>query len=52
VSEEEVDASSARFVKGIQAFWRIKNKKDLEDIEAVISEDKEGLVDLGMNWTC
>jgi DNA-binding transcriptional MocR family regulator len=52
VSEEEVDASSERFVKGIQAFWKIKSKKDLDDIETAASEEKEGLVDLGLNWTC
>jgi DNA-binding transcriptional MocR family regulator len=52
VTEEEVDACSARFVKGTQAFWRIKSKKDLEDIEATVSGEKEGLVDLGLNWTC
>jgi DNA-binding transcriptional MocR family regulator len=51
VSEAEVDACSARFVKGIHAFWRIKSKKDLEDIEALVNKDKEGLVDLGLNWT-
>jgi DNA-binding transcriptional MocR family regulator len=52
VSEEEVDASSARFVKGVQAFWRIKSKKELDDIEPPSSAEKEDLVDLGFNWTC
>ena len=52
VSEEDIDACSARFVKGIQSFWKIKNKKDLEDIEALVRDDKEGLVDLGLNWAC
>lgn len=52
VTEDEVDASSARFVRGIQAFWRIKNKEDLDDIEASVSGDKKGLVDLGLNWAC
>ena len=52
VTEDEVDATSVRFVRGIQAFWRIKSRKDLDDIEGTVSVDKEGLVDLGLNWTC
>jgi DNA-binding transcriptional MocR family regulator len=52
VSEDEIDTSSTCFAKCIQAFWRIKDKKDLEDIESSVSMDKEGLVDLGLNWCC
>lgn len=52
VSEAEVEASSERLVNGINAFWKIKNKKDLEDIEKAIDGKREGVVDMGLNWTC
>jgi DNA-binding transcriptional MocR family regulator len=52
VSEDDVDTCSERTVKGIESFWKIKSKKDLEGIENMIMGDKEGLVDMGLNWTC
>jgi DNA-binding transcriptional MocR family regulator len=54
VSEEEVGKSSKRFAEGIKAFWLIKDKKVLEDIDPNISGiQMEGeLTDLGMNWAC
>jgi len=52
VAEDEVEASSVRFANGVAGFWKIKNTKDLEDIEAMVDGDKEGLVDMGLNWTC
>lgn len=52
VTEEEVDLASARMVKGFESFWKIKNKKDLEGIEQLVNGEKDGLVDMGLNWTC
>jgi len=54
VSEEEVEKSSKRFAEGIKAFWLIKDKKELDDIENDInSKELEGeLVDLGLNFAC
>jgi len=54
VSDEEVDKSSARFMKGVESFWRIKNKKDLEGIEAQVDAEgrEEEILGLGLNWAC
>ncbi|KAL2062719.1 hypothetical protein VTL71DRAFT_5791 [Oculimacula yallundae] len=53
VSEEEVEKSSKRFAEGINAFWKIKSKKELEDIEPEINEANVGqLSDLGMGMAC
>ncbi|KAI9729493.1 MAG: hypothetical protein M1818_008516 [Claussenomyces sp. TS43310] len=53
VTEDDVEAGGIRFARGVADFWKIKKEKDLDDIEdSVQSKDKEGLVDLGMNWTC
>lgn len=52
VSEEEVGSCSARFVEGVQTFWDIKSKNELDGIETLIDANQEGLADLGMNWAC
>jgi hypothetical protein len=54
VSEEEVEKSAKRFAEGINAFWLIKDKKEMEDIDPEISgKHTEGeLTDLGMHWAC
>jgi DNA-binding transcriptional MocR family regulator len=52
VSEEEVGDCASRFVQGIESFWKIKSKKVLDGIESLANANKEGLVDLGLNWTC
>jgi hypothetical protein len=54
VTEEEVGKSSKRFAEGIKAFWLIKDKKQMEDIDPEISgRQMEGeLTDLGMNLAC
>lgn len=54
VTEDEIDASSVRFAAGVAAFWKIKSKKELEDIEGTVQAQlgQKGLVDMGLNWTC
>jgi DNA-binding transcriptional MocR family regulator len=54
VDEEEVDKSSKRFAEAIKAFWLIKDKKELEDIEKGVDgeEMQEALVNLGLNFGC
>ena len=54
VDEEEVDKSSKRFAEGVKAFWMIRDKKELDEIEDEVNaqEAQEGLVDLGLNWAC
>jgi DNA-binding transcriptional MocR family regulator len=54
VDEVMVDMSSERFAKGVKAFWAIKDKKELEDIEDSVSanEAQGQLVDLGLNYAC
>jgi DNA-binding transcriptional MocR family regulator len=54
VDEEEVDKSSKRFAVAIKAFWLIKDKKELEDIEQDVDgeEMQGGLVNLGLNLGC
>jgi hypothetical protein len=54
VSEEEVGKSAKRFAEGITAFWLIKDKKELEDIDPEVSgKQMEGeLLDLGMDFAC
>ncbi len=54
VTEEEVGKSAKRFAEGIKAFWLIKDKKELEDIDPEVGgKQMEGeLTDLGMNWAC
>lgn len=40
VTEDEVDASSERFVKAVNAFWKIKDVKDLDDgTEGMVEEE-------------
>ncbi|KAI1076286.1 aromatic amino acid aminotransferase [Whalleya microplaca] len=55
-SEENIDACSLRFARGVQRFWRIKKVKELEDILEGINipqaEDRAGLVDLGSWMGC
>jgi DNA-binding transcriptional MocR family regulator len=54
VSEEEVSDCSSRFVQGIESFWKVKSKKELEKIESSVNVSGlgRGLVDLGLNWEC
>jgi DNA-binding transcriptional MocR family regulator len=55
VEEAEVDACSQRFVDGVGAFWRIRDKKVLEGIEDESVEGEmegEGVVDLGCGMGC
>ncbi|KAF7942774.1 uncharacterized protein EAE97_006228 [Botrytis byssoidea] len=55
VEEEEVQKSSLRFAEGVKAFWMIKNKEDLDDIdtEANNAGAMEGeVMNLGMNMAC
>lgn len=54
VEEEEVERSSKRFAEGVNAFWMIKKKEDLDDIDvednAAVMEGDLG--NLGMNMAC
>ena len=54
VDEEEVDKTSKRVAEAIKAFWLIKDKKELEDIEKEVDgEEMQGnLVNLGLNLGC
>ncbi|KAF7899152.1 uncharacterized protein EAF01_008365 [Botrytis porri] len=55
VEEEEVQKSSMRFAEGVEAFWMIKTKEDLDeiDVEANNAGAMDGEVrDLGMNMAC
>ncbi|KAE9364594.1 PLP-dependent transferase [Stipitochalara longipes BDJ] len=54
VTEDEVGKSAKRFAEGISAFWLIKDKKELEDIDPEISgKQMEGeLLDLGIDLAC
>lgn len=57
VSEEEVDKSSQRFADGAKAFWAVKSRKELEEIEdAAASAAAEGahpgLANLGLALGC
>ncbi|KAG4439125.1 hypothetical protein IFR05_005412 [Cadophora sp. M221] len=53
VTEEEVEKSSKRFAEGVKAFWLIKSKKEMEDIEPEIDQANVGqLCDLGMGMAC
>ncbi|KAB8303631.1 hypothetical protein EYC80_005027 [Monilinia laxa] len=57
VGEDEVDKSSKRFAEGVKAFWTIKNKEALDDIDEFDAEGNaeamEGeLMDLGMHMAC
>lgn len=53
-SEEGVDSLSKGFVDAVNAFWGIKDEKDLEGIEDAVHEEgeREGLVDLSMGMAC
>lgn len=45
-SEENIDACSARFAKGVHRFWRIKKVEELEDLlDEINSAQSEGLTD-------
>lgn len=53
VADDEVEGMSRRLVRGVEAFWRIRHRKVMEDIgkevnEAVVAE--EGVADLSMPW--
>jgi len=52
VSEEEIESSSKRLVAGFAAFWKIKDKKDLDDIRDPSDGIEEGMAGLGLNWIC
>lgn len=58
-TEENIDACSARFAKGVHRFWRIKNVQELEDLLDEINTaraegltDGEGLANLGAYMGC
>ncbi|KAM3074807.1 hypothetical protein ACMFMG_008221 [Clarireedia jacksonii] len=53
--EEEVDKSTKRFAQGVRAFWMIKDKKDLDDIDTENVEAEAiqvELSDLGLSMAC
>lgn len=54
VDEEDVEKTSRRFAEGVKAFWLIKDKKELEDIDP--GEDEESvrgeLTDLSLQFAC
>lgn len=53
VSEEEVEQCSERFTAGVEAFWKIKNKQELEDIDMGEEESVLGeATDLGAMHAC
>jgi hypothetical protein len=54
VSEDEVEAGAIRFAGAAEAFWKIKTKKELEDIESqdAVERTEEGMVNMGLNWAC
>jgi DNA-binding transcriptional MocR family regulator len=52
VSEDEIDASSHRFVAGVNSFWRIKKVEELEGIIHTVEVDPEECTDMGLNFTC
>lgn len=52
VTEEELDASSQRFVAGMNAFWRIKKVEELDGILNAVRIDPEECADMGLNFTC
>ena len=54
VSEDDVDKASKRTAEAIKGFWLIKDKKEIDDVEAAVNvqEAQEGVMDLGMNWAC
>lgn len=54
VEETEVEASSIRFAKGVDRFWKIKDIKEMEDIEsiAIMQGDNGGVTDLGAQFAC
>jgi DNA-binding transcriptional MocR family regulator len=53
VTEEEVEASGKRFGEGVTAFWKIRSKKELDDIKnmAQAQGGHEGLTGMGLNFT-
>jgi len=53
VSDQEVVVMSRRFVKGVEAFWRIKDRRVMDDIGKEVNEERvaqEGVADLSMPW--
>ena len=54
VDEDEVVKSSKRLAEGVQAFWLIKDEKELKDVDSQVNAEgmNAELVDLGMNWAC
>lgn len=56
VDEEEVEKSSKRFAEGVKAFWGIRDKKEMEDIEdeeEANSEQISGMMmGMGMPFAC
>jgi DNA-binding transcriptional MocR family regulator len=53
VGNEEVEVMSRRFVKGVEAFWRIRDRKVMEKIGKEVNESSvagEDVVDLSMPW--
>lgn len=54
VAEEDIERCSKGFAEGVKAFWSIKSKHALDEINDEVNSQamSEGLVDLGMNWAC
>jgi len=55
VTEEEIEKSSKRFAEGVKAFWMIKDKKEMDDIDDEATNEQmqsAEVMDLGMNWSC
>jgi DNA-binding transcriptional MocR family regulator len=54
VDDEEIEKSAKRFAEGVKAFWLIRDKKEMEDIEddEDIDQLNEGMVNLGMGFAC
>lgn len=54
VSEEDIERCSQGFADAAKAFWLIKDKKELDEIEGMpdLEGAREGLMDLGLNYGC
>jgi DNA-binding transcriptional MocR family regulator len=52
VSEEDVDRCSERFAGALNAFWAIKSKKELDDVDKEDAFDAAELVNLGAGLGC
>lgn len=53
--EDEVKGVSERFADGARAFWDIKDKKELDEIEnekAAVLALEAGIAGMGLGWGC